>query len=265
MEMGFLERVPCNQGLTSDPWTPTCWSSHQLKARQQQPRPVAIDQLPIFLNQRQIQFPYAYHSELLEWSRVLNVLEGLLEVLQFKVDLVLGSLGILDSLNLEGGDGLELAVEVVGGGLEGIEAFLDLVNDSLVLEDAAVLGEVDGGRQLGQLLDLAADVVVALLEGLQRRNRLAAQAQGGGDFGPVELEGCGSLRKRKKISSGPKSSFVTNNAPIARYGSPNPLARYLPLSIDGMILTAAMVVIDVRCPRREELTLAMLARRLRQS
>ena len=187
-----------------------------MKARQQQPRPIAFDQFLHDSTRYSRRRVYAYHSELLEWSRVLDVLQGLLQVLQLKVNLALGSLSILDSLNLEGRDGLQLAVEVVGGGLEGIEALLDLVDDSLVLEDAAVVSEVDGGRLLGQLLELAAGVVVALLEGLQRCNRLAAQTQRGGDFGPVKLESCGSLRKRKKISSSSGSSPVSNSTPIAR-------------------------------------------------
>lgn len=37
-------------------------------------------------------------------------------------------------------------------------------------------------------MDLAAGVVVALLEGLQGGCGLAAEAQGGGDLGPVDLE-----------------------------------------------------------------------------
>lgn len=41
---------------------------------------------------------------------------------------------------------------------------LDLVDDGLVLQDAAVVGEVDGLGLLGQDLDLAAGVIVALLE-----------------------------------------------------------------------------------------------------
>lgn len=147
--------------------------------------------------------PWTYHSEFLEGPCRLDVAQRLVQVLELQVDLVLGSLGVLDGLGLEGGDGLELAVDVVGGGLEGLEALLDLVNDGLVLELGAEVGEVDGGGQLRQLLDLALGVVVARLEGLQGGDSLAAESQGGGDLGPVELEGCGSLRSgRDKISSG---------------------------------------------------------------
>ena len=68
---------------------------------------------------------------------------------------------------------------------------LDLVNDGLVLQDAAVVGKVDGLGLLGQDLNLAAGVVVALLEGLQRGGGLAAEAEGGRDLGPVDLK-CGA-------------------------------------------------------------------------
>jgi hypothetical protein len=56
---------------------------------------------------------------------------------------------------------------------------LDLVDDGLVLQDAAVVGEVDGLGLLGQELDLAAGVVVALLEVLERSGGLAAKAERG--------------------------------------------------------------------------------------
>lgn len=59
------------------------------------------------------------------------------------------------------------------------------------------MGEVDRGGLLGQLLDLAAGVLVALLEGLQRGDGLAAEAQGRGDLDPVELESCASLFGRR--------------------------------------------------------------------
>lgn len=134
-----------------------------------------------------------YNRELLKAPCLLNVLQSLGEVLQFQVDLLLGSLGVLDSLGLKGLDSLELAVEVVCGGLESVEALLDLVNDGLVLEGGPVVGKVDGGRQLGQLLDLALGGVVTRLEGLQRGHGLPAQAERGGHAGPVELEGRGSL------------------------------------------------------------------------
>jgi hypothetical protein len=105
-------------------------------------------------------------SEVLEWSGLLDVLEGSGEVLELEVDGLLGGLGVLDGLSLEGVDGLQLSADIVGDGLEGVESLLDLIDDSLVLEDGSVLGEIDGGGLLRELLNLAADVLVALLEGL---------------------------------------------------------------------------------------------------
>jgi len=63
--------------------------------------------------------------------------------------------------------------------------------------------EVDRRGLLLQLGDLAAGVLVALLEGLQGGDRLAAKAQRAGDLGPVELEGGASLFRveGEKISS----------------------------------------------------------------
>jgi hypothetical protein len=174
-------------------------------ARQRQLRPVRLA-----ISFRSNTSPYrhsahavgTYDSELLERSRGLDVLERGLEVLELEVDLLLGGLGVLDGLDLEGVDGLELAAQVIGGGLEVCEALLDLVDDGLVLEDRAVLGEVDRGGLLGQHLHLAAGVLVALLEGLKRGDRLAAEAEGRRDFGPVELEGGASLLERtREISS----------------------------------------------------------------
>lgn len=142
------------------------------------------------------------NGKLLEWSGLLNVLEGGSKILQLQIHGLLGGLGVLDGLDLEGVNGLDLAADIVGGGLESLEALLDLVNDGLVLQDGAVLGEVDGGGLLGQLLDLAAGILVALLESLEGGDGLAAEAQGRGDLDPVELESCASLFDEKmKISS----------------------------------------------------------------
>jgi hypothetical protein len=132
-------------------------------------------------------------GELVEGTGLLDVAQGLLKILELEINLLLGGLGVLNGLDLEGLDGLELAVQVVGGGLEGVETLLDLVNDGSVLEDRAVVGKVDGGRLLLQQLQLAAHVVVALFEGLQAGHRLAAQAERRRDLGPVDLESCASL------------------------------------------------------------------------
>ena len=64
---------------------------------------------------------------------------------------------------------------------------LDLVDDGGVVEGAAVVLEVDGLGLRAEQVELPARVVVALLEGLERGGGLAFEAEGGGDFGPVQL------------------------------------------------------------------------------
>lgn len=129
-----------------------------------------------------------YDSEILERPGLLDVLERLVEVLELHVHLVLSRLGVLHGLDLEGLNGLELPVDVVRGGLEGGEALLDLVDDGLVLQHGAVVREVNLGGLLLEGLELAAGVVIALLEGVERGDGLAAEAERGGDLRPVELE-----------------------------------------------------------------------------
>jgi len=76
-----------------------------------------------------------YQSKVFERSSGLDVRQGSFKISELQVDLLLGSLSILDSLNLESLDGLQLASNVILGGLEGVEALLDLVDNGLVLED----------------------------------------------------------------------------------------------------------------------------------
>ena len=63
------------------------------------------------------------------------------------------------------------------------------------------MGEVDLRGLLLEGLELAAGVIVALLEGVERGNSLAAKAERRGDLRPVELERCASLLAERKISS----------------------------------------------------------------
>lgn len=67
------------------------------------------------------------------------------------------------------------------------------VNDGLVLEGRAVVAEVDGGWGLGQLLELAAGIFVALLEGVEGGDGLATEPEARGDCLPVKLESCATL------------------------------------------------------------------------
>lgn len=143
--------------------------------------------------QQRYKIESTYHRELVERTGSLDVLEGLLQVGQLGLNAALGLLGALNSLGLESVNGLELAVHVVGRRLEGLEVVLDLVDHSLVLEVLAVEGKVNGLGLLGKNGELAAGIIVALLEGLQGGSGLAAKAQRGADFGPVDLQGGATL------------------------------------------------------------------------
>jgi len=139
---------------------------------------------------------YTHHSEVLEGPGGLDVLESLVKVLQLGVDLGLGLLGALEGSGFVCLDGLDLAADVVLLDLEGVELLLDVVDDGGVLEDGAVVGEVDLLGLLGQDLDLAARVVVALLEGLQGLGGGAAEAEFGAQVGPVDFGGGAALKGR---------------------------------------------------------------------
>lgn len=133
------------------------------------------------------------YSKIGEWPGLLDVLQGLVQVAQLLVDNRLGLLSALEGLGLECLNGLDLPVHVVGLGLEGLELLLDVVDNGLVLEEAAVGGEVDGLRLLREDRDFAARIVVALLEGLKGGSGLALEAELRAELRPVELEGCASL------------------------------------------------------------------------
>lgn len=58
--------------------------------------------------------------------------------------------------------------------------------------------EVDGLGLLGENGDLAAGVVVALLERLQGGGGVAFEAKLRAELGPVELEGCAALLREMR-------------------------------------------------------------------
>jgi hypothetical protein len=87
----------------------------------------------------------------------------------------------------------DLLVHIVGFRLERLEVLLDLVDDLGVVEDGAVLLEVDGGGLLLQLLETAAGVVVAFLEVGEGGGRCAAEGELGWEFRPVEFGCCSGL------------------------------------------------------------------------
>lgn len=134
-----------------------------------------------------------YDGELVKRPGSLNILQSLLQIHQLRLNATLGFLGRLDSLSLKGIDSLELACDIVGRRLEGLEVVLDLVNDGLVLERLAVVRKVDGLGLLGENGHFAAGIVVALFEGLEGCCGLAAKAERAGDFRPVDFESGATL------------------------------------------------------------------------
>ena len=105
-----------------------------------------------------------HHSELLERSRTLNILQRLLQILQLSIDLALGLLSALHSLRLKRLNGLDLSVHIILLDLKAVHILLELSDDVLVLEGIAIVGEVDSLWHLLKLGNSAARVVIPLLE-----------------------------------------------------------------------------------------------------
>jgi len=193
------KNAPCSPAASTCPWRPGRRSSHQSQAGQQQPRPVVHQNL----SPTQLLCNITYDSEILKRPSSLNVLKSLLQLDNLSLNLTLGLLSVLNSLGFKGVNGLNLAADVVGDGLEGLEVVLDLVDDGLVLQDVAVLGEVDALGLLGKELDLAARIVVTLLEGLEGGGCLTAETEGAGHLGPVDFESGTALEMLLAIISSP--------------------------------------------------------------
>lgn len=134
-----------------------------------------------------------YDGELIERAGVLDVLQGLLQILELHIDTALGLLSVLDGLSLEGLNGLDLAGDIVGDWLEALEVLLYRIDNGLVLQDRAVVGEVDGGWLLLKSRKLAAGILVALLEGVEGGDSGSTESEVRGDCCPVKLESCATL------------------------------------------------------------------------
>lgn len=145
---------------------------------------------------------HTYHSKIIKRPRLLDVPQRLLQVRQLAIHHTLGLLRILHRLRLEGLDGLDLPTHIVRHQLEVAEVPLDLVHDSPVLQPLPVGREVDRLRRLRERLQLAARVVVALLEGTECRCCLALQAKLCADFRPVDFESGAALLEKGRLVSG---------------------------------------------------------------
>lgn len=182
---------PCIQERPSGPSTRAAQYACRYLAVQRQPLPASVvSDLPSSIPVIEV---CTYHGEILKRPCLLNVLERLLQVLQLLVDHRLRLFRRLHSLGLEGLNGLDLPVDIVRLGLEGVEASLNLIDNGSVLENGAVVREVDGLRLLLKDSHFAARIVIALLEGLQGCGRVSLKTELCADLGPVELEGGAAL------------------------------------------------------------------------
>lgn len=145
-----------------------------------------------------------YHSEILKGSGGFDVLQCGGQILQLQINTALGFLRVLHGLGLKGLNGLDLPGNIVGRGLEGAEVLLDLINDGLVLQERAVVREIDGLWLLREGLHAATGVITALLESLQGGGCLATETERAGHLGPVEFEGCAALEGREVLAMGLK-------------------------------------------------------------
>jgi len=133
------------------------------------------------------------HRRLLPRPRALNIRQRLLQAPQLDLNLLLSLLSIAQRHALKLLDRRQLLADVVGGRLEGLDLAFDLVEDGVVFEQAAVVGEVDGLGCVGEGLHFAAGVVVAFFEGGEGAGGAAAEAELGGEFAPVQFEGGAGL------------------------------------------------------------------------
>lgn len=129
-----------------------------------------------------------HHSQVLKRPSFLDILQRFLQILKLHINPALGLLRALHSLRLESLDGLDLAVDIVLLDAVALELLLDVVDDGGVLQDLAVVREVDVLRLLAEHLHAAAGIVIALLEGGERLCGAAFEAELGADSGPVVCE-----------------------------------------------------------------------------
>lgn len=113
-------------------------------------------------------------SRLFPRSRSLNIAQRLLQLPQLDLNLALCLLRVLHGDLLEALNGFNLLVHVVGLGLEALEVVLDLVDYRGVLQERAIVPEVDGLGLVLEDLEFAAGVIVAFFEGCKGRGGAAA-------------------------------------------------------------------------------------------
>lgn len=128
---------------------------------------------------------------MVEWTSLLDVGKSLVELLELNINLGLGLLGFLNLLkhrnlsgivdswieithggSLECFDSLDMRIHVIGDGCEVLEGLFGIVDNGLVLQDGAVMFEVDGAGKAGIAGGQALSLAMTFAERLQRGDGL---------------------------------------------------------------------------------------------
>lgn len=193
------ECEPCIPVPASDPWRPIVPCACRFLVRRLRLRPIhrrsthELDKESLIAAVKCRYDGETYNSQLIEWPRGLDILQRLAQRLNLLIHSPFRLLRALDRLSLKRLNGLQLPVHIIRHGLELLEMLFDLVDHGSVVERGPVFGEIDSLRLLLQGSDLTAGVIVALFECLEGGGGGAFEAKGGGDAGPVDLRGCGTL------------------------------------------------------------------------
>ena len=114
---------------------------------------------------------YTY-SQILKWTRILNVSESRLQIFQLYVDFLHCLLSLDNCCGLECLNSLDVCVHVICYRLEFPEKPGSIIDNSFVLKNGTVVFEVDCGR-LGRVLGVKTlGFTVSFTERLKSRDRL---------------------------------------------------------------------------------------------
>ena len=91
------------------------------------------------------------------------------------------------SLGLNSFNGLDLGLNIIRGRLERLEGLLNLINDSLVLKNLAVMSKVNGGLLFLEISQDTTSLLVTLAERAQSSNGLGLETKRSGQLGPVNV------------------------------------------------------------------------------
>lgn len=130
------------------------------------------------------------YTQIIGQPRLINVLDRLIQINKLFGNLLLRLLGILDGLGLKlvnpGKDGRD----IISNRLERFGRLFNLINDTLVLQDGAVVCEIDGFARGTEMIEFGVGVDIAFSEGGEGRGCLWSQRKGGCKSVPVDFCDC---------------------------------------------------------------------------